>query len=113
MTFIEVKSQRLNRANYKYYKSYLLSLAINTRLPSAITVPRYRVDKEKGLIDDSAIVIEFYTLAAAGSKQWIRRDEDKDLDAPIEVYLKPLIQNISILKDNARDYLREVTRQTR
>ncbi len=112
LTFIEVKSQRLNRANYRYYKSYLLSLAINTRLPSAIAVPRYRVDKEKRLIDTNGIVIEFYTLAAAGSQQWIEHVENKDLDAPIENYLKPLIQNISILQNNADDYLREVTGQT-
>ena len=113
LTFIEVKSQRLNKTNYKYYKSYLLSLAINTRLPSAIAVPRYKVDKQRGLIDDSNIVVEFYTLASAGNKQWIEHNENKYLEAPIDDELKPLMQNISILKYNAKDYLREVMKQTR
>lgn len=106
LTFIEVKSQRLNKLNYKYYRSYLLSLAINTRLPSAIAVPRYKVDKQRGLIDDSNIVVEFYTLAAAGNKQWIEHNENKYLEAPIDDELKPLMQNIPILKYNAEDYLK-------
>ncbi|MEB3757080.1 MAG: hypothetical protein GSR79_09540 [Desulfurococcales archaeon] len=113
LTFIEVKSQRLNKINYKYYRSYILSLAINTRLPSAIAVPRYKVDKQRGLIDDSKIVVEFYTLASAGNKQWIEHNENKYLEAPIGDELKLLMQDISILKYNAEDYLREVMRQTR
>lgn len=110
LTFIEVKSQRLSKLNYKYYKSYLLSLAINTRLPSAIAVPRYSVDEQRGLVDDSSIVVEHYTLASAGNKQWIEHNENRDLEAPIEDYLKPLMQNVSILVDNAKNYLEESTK---
>jgi len=106
LTFIEVKSQRLSKLNYKYYKSYLLSLAINTRLPSAVAVPRYSVDEQGGLIDDSSIVVEHYTLASAGNKQWIEHNKNRDLEAAIEDYLKPLMQNISILVDNAKKLLR-------
>ena len=103
-----MKSQRLNRLNYRYYKSYLLSLAINTRLPSAIAVPRYKVDEERALIKEDGITIEFYTLAAAGNRQWIEHNKNKDLEATIEDYLKPLMQCISVLRNNAKDYLREV-----
>jgi hypothetical protein len=104
LTFIEVKSRRDN------YKPDLLSLAINTRLPSAVAIPRYKVDKEKRSIDKSTIVVDLYTLAVAGRKRpWITR-KDEYLKAPIEDELKPLMQNIPILEENARDYLQESQR---
>jgi hypothetical protein len=51
LTFVEVKS---NRAKVKQYKNDLLSLVINTRLPAAIAIPRYRVDIKTGQVDEKA-----------------------------------------------------------
>ncbi len=104
LTFIEVKSRR-----GKFY-SDLLSLAINTRLPSAVAIPRYKVDNGKHSIDKSTIVVDIYTLAAAGENRWINRKYEY-LKAPIEDELKPLMQNISVLEENARDYLQELQRR--
>lgn len=107
LTFVEVKSRRPG----KMYMSDLLSLTINTRLPSAIAIPRYKVDEEKELVVDNAIVVEFYTLAAAGRRRWVEHKKDNDLEAPIEDELKPLMQNISLLEENAKGYLEEVRRR--
>jgi hypothetical protein len=104
LTFVEVKS---NRASVE--PSSLLSLTINTRLPSAIAIPRYEVDVEKGVIDENRIVVEFYTLTTAGKKRpWIIPDKEKDLKADVIDELKPLMQNISILRENAKYYLEEI-----
>jgi len=103
LTFIEVKSRRPG----KQYGSDLLSLTINTRLPSAVAIPRYKVDTVREEVDKNAIVIELYTLAVAGRrKPWVEHKED--LEASIEDELKRLMQNIQLLEDNARDYLEEV-----
>jgi len=104
LTFIEVKSRRRKLSEFK---QDLLSLAINTRLPSAIAVPRYGVAKDKDLIDKNIIVIDLYILAAAGSRQWIDR-KDEYMKALIEDELKSLMQNISLLEENAREYLQEL-----
>ena len=103
LTFIEVKSRRPG----KQYRSDILSLTINTRLPSAVAIPRYRVDAARGEVDRNAIVVELYTLAVAGRRRpWV--EYKGGLEALIEDELKPLMQNISLLEDNASDYLKEV-----
>ena len=110
LTFIEVKSRRPG----KQYGSDLLSLTINTRLPSAVAIPRYKVkvDIVRRGVDKNAIVVELYTLAVAGRrKPWV--EYKGDLEAPIEDELKPLMHNIPLLEDNARSYLREVKEHTR
>ena len=108
LTFIEVKSRRPG----KQYGSDLLSLTINTRLPSAVAIPRYKVDTVRREVDKNAIVVELYTLAVAGRrKPWV--EHKGDLEAPIEDELKPLMHNIPLLEDNAWNYLKEVKEHTR
>jgi hypothetical protein len=103
LTFVEVKSSRAS-----VEPSSLLSLTINTRLPSAIAIPRYEVNVEKGVIDENRIVVEFYTLTTAGKKRpRMVHDEEKDLKADVIDELKPLMQNISILRENAKYHLEE------
>jgi hypothetical protein len=104
LTFIEVKS---NRATVRQYKGDLLSLMINTRLPVAIAVPRYRVNKSTSQIDENGIVVELYTLSSVPGKVWIEHVEEKNLEAGIENELKPLMQNITLLRENAENYLQE------
>jgi len=104
LTFIEVKS---NRATVRQYKGDLLSLMINTRLPAAIAVPRYRVNKSTSQIDENGIVVELYTLSSVPGKVWIEHVEEKNLEAGIENELKPLMQNITLLRENAENYLQE------
>jgi hypothetical protein len=104
LTFIEVKS---NRARVKEFKKDLLSLTINTRLPAAIAVPRYRVNKNTSQIDENGIVVELYTLSSVPGKVWIEHVEEKNLEADIENELKPLMQNITLLRKNAKNYLQE------
>ena len=101
LTFIDVKS----KGPGEMYQQDLLTLTITTRLPSAIAIPRYGVDEHETIRED-VIVVEHYILSAAGKKQWIKHDKSKDLEAPIEDKLKPLMQNITILEDNARDALK-------
>jgi hypothetical protein len=103
LTFIEVKA---NRVTVRQHKGDLLSLMINTRLPVAIAVPRYRVYIETDQIDDNGIVVEFYTLGSARGKVWIEPAK-KSLEADIENKLKPLMQNITLLRENADDYRKE------
>jgi hypothetical protein len=107
LTFVEVKSSRA-----KVKPSELLPLTLNTRLPSAIAIPRYGVDVEKKIIDENRIVVEFYTLTTAGKKRpWIVHDEKRNLEADVVDELKPLMQNISILIENAKSYLGDKTSQ--
>jgi hypothetical protein len=80
---------------------------INTRLPVAIAVPRYRVDIGTDQIDENDIVVEFYTLGSARGKVWIEPAE-KSLEADIENKLKPLMQNITLLRENADDYRKSI-----
>ena len=95
LTFIEVKSRRPG----KQYGPDLLSLTINTRLPSAVAIPRYKVNTVREEVDKNAIVIELYTLAAASRKKtWV--EHKGDLEASIEDELKPLIQDIPLLEDS-------------
>jgi hypothetical protein len=103
LTLVEVKA---NRAKVKKHKGSLLSLMINMRLPVAIAVPRYRVDIETGQIDENCIVVEFYTLGSARGKVWIEPAE-KSLEAYIENELKPLMQNVTLLRENSDDYRKE------
>jgi len=108
LTFIEVKSRRPGVGQLiKQYKNDLLSLMINTRLPAAIAVPRYRVDKSTGQIDENGIVVELYTLGSIPGKMWLDHREERDLEANLEGELKPLMQGITLLRENAEDYLRE------
>jgi predicted membrane-bound dolichyl-phosphate-mannose-protein mannosyltransferase len=104
LSFVEVKA---NRATVRQHKGDLLSIMINTRLPVAIAVPRYRVDIETGQIDENGIVVEFYTLGSARGRVWIEPAE-KSLEADIENELKPLMQNITLLRENADDYRKKV-----
>ncbi len=107
LTFIEVKSRRPG----KQYGPDLLSLTVNTRLPSAIAIPRYKVDTIRGEVDKNAVVVELHTLASAGRrKPWV--EHKGDLEAPIEDELKPLMQNIPLLEDNAWSYIKEVKGHT-
>jgi len=102
LTFIEIKSRR----PASRYKSDLISLTISTRLPSAVAIPRYEVDIMQQEVIENCIVAELYKLVVAGRKaMWI--EHGRDLKAPIEEELRPLIQNITVLKKNAEDYLAE------
>jgi hypothetical protein len=105
LTFIDVKS---DRSKVKQLKSELLSLMINTRLPVAIAVPRYRVDENTGEPVEDGIVVELYVLRMErrGIK-YIRIDKEKELEAKIEDELKPLLQGITLLRNNANNYLNE------
>jgi len=105
LTFVEVKANRV-AVRRGQYKGDLLSLMVNTRLPVAIAVPRYRVNVETGQIDENGIVIEFYTLGSAHGKVWLELAK-RSLEADIENELKPLMQNITLLRDNANNYLQE------
>jgi hypothetical protein len=102
LTFIEVKSKR---AGVRQYKGGLLSLMINTRLPSAIAVPRYRVEEKAGLIDESGIVVEIFTLRSVPQRVWTERE--KEIEADIDNELKSLMQSITLLRENAENYLQE------
>jgi len=102
LTFIEVKSKR---AGVRQYKGDLLSLMINTRLPSAIAVPRYRVDEKAGLIDESGIVVEIFTLRSVPQRVWTERE--KEIEADIDNELKSLMQGTTLLRENAVNYLQE------
>jgi len=102
LTFIEVKAKR---ATVRQYMGDLLSLMINTRLPVAIAVPRYRVNKSTSQIDENGIVVELYTLSSVPGRVWIKHV--KNLEAGIENELKPLMQNITLLRENAENYLQE------
>jgi hypothetical protein len=102
LTFIEVKSRRPGRQ----YRSDLLSLTISTRLPSAVAIPRYGIDRGQKRISEDTIVVELYALAAAGRRQWVELKES--LEALIVEELKPLMQNIALLRENAESYLREI-----
>jgi len=106
LTFIEVKA---NRATVRQYKGDLLSLMVNTRLPVAVAVPRYRVDIKANQPDENGIVVEFYTLGSVRGKVWIEPAE-RNLEADVENELKPLMQNITLLKENADNYLQEIKR---
>jgi hypothetical protein len=97
---LRVKS---NRARVKEFKNDLLSLMINTRLPAAIAVPRYRVNKSTSQIDENGIVVEPYTLSSVPGKVWIEHVDEKSLKAGIENELKPL----TLLRENAENYLQE------
>lgn len=78
-------------------------------MTGCIAIPRYKVNTKQKDIDKNAIVVELYTLAAAGRrKPWVEHKKEKDLEAPIEDELKPLMTNIPLLEDNARSYLREL-----
>jgi len=102
LIFIEVKSKR---AGVRQYKGGLLSLMINTRLPSAIAVPRYRVEEKAGLIDESGIVVEIFTLRSVHQRVWTKRE--KEIEADIDNELKSLMQGITLLRENAENYLQE------
>jgi hypothetical protein len=105
LTFIDVKS---DRSKVKQLKSDLLSLMINTRLPVAIAVPRYRVDENTGEPVEDGIVVELYVLRM--EKRDIRNiyiNKEKELEAEIEDELKPLLQGITLLRNNAENYLNE------
>jgi hypothetical protein len=107
LTFIDVKSYR-SRISEKAeeVKSELLSLMINTRLPVAIAVPRYRVDEKAGKPVEDGIVVELYVLRM--EKRNVRNlyiNKEKELEAKIEDELKPLLQDITLLRNNAVNYL--------
>ena len=98
LTFIEVKAVKPETASGRVFKNDLLSLTINTRLPSAVAVPRYGV--KEGEIDETSVVVEFYILKMMGKKKpWV--EHDRDLAAPIEEELRPLMRGIKLLRDNA------------
>jgi hypothetical protein len=105
LTFIEVKSKR---AGIGQYKGDLLSLMINTRLPSAIAVPRYRVEEKAGLIDENGIVVEIFTLGSVPKKVWMETKREKEIEADIDNELKLLMQGIALLRENAENYLQEI-----
>ena len=104
LTFIEVKSKR---AGVRKYKGGLLSLMINTRLPPAIAVPRYRVEEKAGLIDESGIVVEIFTLSSVPQRVWIETKREKEIEADIDNELKSLMQGITLLRGNAENCLQE------
>jgi hypothetical protein len=105
LTFIDVKS---DRSRAKQLKSDLLSLMINTRLPVAIAVPRYRVDEKAGRPVEDGIVVEVYALHMEKRDiRNIRIKYEKELEAKIEDELKPLLQGITLLRINAENYLNE------
>ncbi len=102
LTFVEIKSRR----PAGQYKADLISLTVNTRLPSAVAIPRYEVDIKRREVDENYIVAEFYKLAVAGRRApWIVHW--RNLKAPVEEELKPLMQNIAVLRENAEYYLAE------
>jgi hypothetical protein len=107
LTFIDVKSYRSRIIEKpEEVKSELLSLMINTRLPVAIAVPRYRVDEKAGKPVEDGIVVELYVLRM--EKRNIRNiyiKKEKELEAEIEDELKPLLQGITLLRNNAENYL--------
>jgi hypothetical protein len=105
LTFIEVKSKR---AGIGQYKGDLLSLMINTRLPSAIAVPRYRIEEKAGLIDENGIVVEIFTLGSVPKKVWMETKREKEIEADIDNELKLLMQGIALLRENAENYLQEI-----
>jgi len=103
LTFIEVKS---DRSRVKQFKGELLSLMINTRLPVAIAVPRYRVDENTGEPVEDSIVVELYALRMERrGARYIHIDKERELEAKIEDELKPLLQGIILLWSNAKDYM--------
>jgi len=105
LTFIDVKS---DRSKAKQAKSDLLSLMINTRLPVAIAVPRYRVDEKAGRPVEDGIVVELYVLRMEKRDiRNIRIENEKELEAKIEDELKPLLQGITLLRNNSENYLNE------
>jgi len=109
LTFIDVKSRR---EDVKQLKSEALLLMINTRLPVAIAVPRYKVDEDRRVIDENGIVVEFYTLHLMSKNldnMYLEEDRRMRLEARVEGKLKPLMQNIKVLRENAEHYLRENT----
>ena len=107
LTFIEVKAVRPETGSGWVFRNDLLSLTINTRLPSAVAVPRYGI--KEGEIDESDVVVEFYVLKMMGKrKPWV--EHDRDLDAPVEEELRPLMGGITLLRDNATELLKQ--RQT-
>ena len=107
LTFIDVKSYRSRIIEKpEEVKSELLSLMINTRLSIAIAVPRYRVDEKAGKPVEDGIVVELYVLRM--EKRNIRNiyiKKEKELEAEIEDELKPLLQGITLLRNNAENYL--------
>jgi predicted membrane-bound dolichyl-phosphate-mannose-protein mannosyltransferase len=80
---------------------------VNTRLPVAVAVSRYRVDIKANQPDENGIVVEFYTSGSVRGKAWIEPAE-KNLEADVENELKPLMLNITLLKENADNYLQEI-----
>jgi len=107
LTFIDVKSRR---EDVKRLKSEALLLMINTRLPVAIAVPRYKVDEDRRVIDENGVTVEFYTLRLMSrnlDNMYLEEDRRMRLEARVEDKLKPLMQNIKILRENAEHYLRE------
>jgi len=85
---------------------------INTRLPVAIAVPRYKIDEDRRVIDENGIVVEFYTLHLMSKNldnMYLEEDRRMRLEARVEGKLKPLMQNIKVLRENAEYYLRENT----
>jgi hypothetical protein len=109
LTFIDVKSYRSRiREKAKKVKSELLSLMINTRLPVAIAVPRYRVDEKAGRPVEDGIVVELYALRMEGRDiKYMHIDKERELEAKIEDELKPLLQGITLLRNNSENYLNE------
>jgi len=105
LTFVEVKANRAT-VRQRWYKDDLLSLMINTRLPVAIAVPRYRVNINIDQVDENGIVVEFFTLRSVPGKVWLEPAK-RSLEADIENELKPLMQNITLLRENADDYRKE------
>jgi hypothetical protein len=105
LTFIDVKS---DRSKVKQLKGDLLSLMINTRLPVAIAVPRYRVNENTGVPVEDSIVVEFYKLYMERRNiRYIHIEKERELEARVEDELKPLMQGIKLLEENANDYLKE------
>jgi len=104
LTFIEVKAVRPKAGSGWVFRNDLLSLTINTRLPSAVAVPRYGI--KEGEVDESNIVVEFYVLKMMGKrKPWV--EYDRDLDAPVEEELRPLMGGVTLLRDNATELLKQ------
>ncbi len=82
---------------------------INTRLPVAIAVPRYRVNENTGVPVEDSIVVEFYKLYMERRNiRYIHIEKERELEARVEDELKPLMQGIKLLEENANDYLREI-----
>jgi len=89
LTFIDFKSRRPGTQ----YGLDLLFLTINTRLPSIVAIPRYKVDK-------GVIVVELCNIAVT-SRRKPRIEHKGSLEAPIESELKIIMQNVSPLEDTA------------